>query len=116
MKTLVTDDSKPDQVTDTLRSIKNFIATELNTKQELINRLYGEIDQLKLSLETARLQVSANQHQLQNSLKLNEGNKQLINKLLGDISKLQNDIEWFKRTYEKRSFLGYLKEKINRKH
>jgi len=40
------------------------------------------------------------------------GNRQLINKLLGDISRLQNDIDWYKRTYEKRSLLGLLREKF----
>ncbi len=46
---------------------------------------------------------------------LAEGKKQLINKLLGDLSKLQNDIEWYKKTYEQRSFLGTIREKIFRK-
>jgi len=49
---------------------------------------------------------------LENATHEMEGNRQLINKLLGDLSKLQNDVEWYKRTYEQRSFLGTLREKI----
>ena len=41
-----------------------------------------------------------------------DGAKQLINKLLEDISRYQNDIEWYKRTYEKRSFIGVLRQKF----
>jgi hypothetical protein len=41
-----------------------------------------------------------------------EGSRQLINKLLNDIERLQQDVEWYKRTYEKRSLLGTIKEKL----
>jgi len=44
-----------------------------------------------------------------------EGNRQLINKLLGDISKLQNDVDWYRRTYETRSIWGTIMEKLFRK-
>jgi len=52
---------------------------------------------------------------LQNNAELNEGNKQLMDKLLGNISKLQNDVDWYKRTYEQRSVLGYFREKLFKK-
>jgi hypothetical protein len=42
----------------------------------------------------------------------NEGTRQLINKLLSDISNYQKDLEWFKRTYEKRSLLGTIRQKL----
>ncbi|MEJ0104241.1 MAG: hypothetical protein WDO19_17500 [Bacteroidota bacterium] len=41
-----------------------------------------------------------------------EGNRQLINKLLADIDHLKQDIEWYKRTYVHRSFLGTIKQKL----
>jgi uncharacterized coiled-coil protein SlyX len=41
-----------------------------------------------------------------------EGNRQLINKLLNDLERRQQDIEWYKRTYENRSFIGTIKEKL----
>ena len=54
--------------------------------------------------------------ELQKAKQHSEGNSQLINKLLGELSKLHNDIDWYKRTYEKRSLLGTIREKMFRKH
>ena len=45
----------------------------------------------------------------------NEGQQQLINKLLSDIDRCQLDIDWYRRTYEKRTFFGVIKEKLFRK-
>lgn len=53
--------------------------------------------------------------ELQKSRQLAEGNSQLVNKLLGDLSKLNNDLDWYKWTYEKRSLLGTIREKIFKK-
>lgn len=53
---------------------------------------------------------------LENCIHLVEGNRQLINKLLGELSKVQNNIEWYKRTYEQRSFFGTLRQKLLRKN
>jgi len=41
-----------------------------------------------------------------------EGNRQLINKLITDIDRLQQTIEWYKRTYETRSLAGIIKDKL----
>jgi len=41
-----------------------------------------------------------------------EGNRQLINKLITDIDKLQQNVDWYKRTYESRSLLGVIKDKM----
>ena len=61
------------------------------------------------------LEISLLKEELDNLHYLIDGNQQLINKLLGDISKLQNDVEWYKKTYVQRSFLGTILEKIFRK-
>ena len=53
--------------------------------------------------------------ELQKAKQHSEGNSQLINKLLGELSKLHNDIDWYKRTYERRSLWGVLKEKLTKK-
>jgi len=95
-----------------LKLIRAFIESELRFKQELITRQQHEIDQLYNEAEKYEAAVKALEQRLQKSIAQNEGNKQLINKMLGDISKLHNDIEWYKRTYEQRSFLGIIKEKI----
>ena len=89
-----------------------FIEDQLKEKQDLLKLK----DKLILELENKNLLKDHNIAELEEKVGHHEhemdGNRQLINKLLGDISKLQNDIEWYKRTYEKRSFLGYIKEKI----
>jgi len=41
-----------------------------------------------------------------------EGNRQLINKLITDIDRLQQAIEWYRRTYETRSLAGIIKDKL----
>lgn len=115
MNTLLTEDNKYHQLTTTLASIKQFIDTELNAKQVLVVRLQNVIDVLRKELDESHAEAESKARQLQHITQLNEGNKQIINKLLGDISKMQNDLEWYKRTYEKRSFLGVIKQKILKK-
>ncbi len=112
MSIFVTEDKKYDQLSITLESIKQFIETELNAKQAQITRLQHLVDELRKELEESQLKVESKERQLQHIVQLNEGNKQLINKLLGDISKMQNDLDWYRRTYEKRSFLGVIRQKI----
>ena len=108
----MTEENNYSHLTTTLESIKHFIDTELQAKQVQVARLQNTMDGLRKELENANQQVDLKERQLQHIIQLNEGNKQLINKLLGDISKLQNDVEWYKRTYEKRSFLGTIKQKL----
>jgi peptidoglycan hydrolase CwlO-like protein len=99
---------------ESLQWIKKFIESEFQFKQELITRQQGEIDNLKKILEDNQELITDLKQKLQTCSQTNEGNNQLINKLLGDITKLQNDIDWYKRTYERRSLLGTIKEKIKR--
>ena len=66
-------------------------------------------------LNAKNLEIKILKEELDNLQHLTDGNRQLINKLLGDISKLQNDVEWYKKTYVQRSFLGTISEKIFRK-
>ncbi|MFT3934292.1 MAG: hypothetical protein QM726_11790 [Chitinophagaceae bacterium] len=89
------------ELKDSLAQIKSYLESNIrdltleNEKKDL------EIKALKISLEKANQQA--------------DGNSQLINKLLGEMSKLQNDIEWYKLTYEKRSFLGTIRQKLFKK-
>jgi septal ring factor EnvC (AmiA/AmiB activator) len=95
-----------------LDQIRSFIEIELAEKKETIKEQAAEIEELKKILQqkdTAISMFEANNRDFQATA---EGNRQLINKLLGDISRLQNDVDWYKRTYEKRSFLGLLKDRF----
>jgi septal ring factor EnvC (AmiA/AmiB activator) len=104
-----------DLIRQNLDQIRSFIEIELAEKKETIKEQAAEIEELKKLLQRKDIAISmfeANTREFQNTA---EGNRQLINKLLGDISRLQNDVDWYKRTYEKRSLLGVLREKFFQK-
>jgi septal ring factor EnvC (AmiA/AmiB activator) len=101
-----------DLIRHNLDQIRSFIEIELAEKKETIKEQAAEIEELKKLLQQKDVAITmfeANTREFQETA---EGNRQLINKLLGDISRLQNDIDWYKRTYEKRSLLGVLREKF----
>ena len=90
------------ELKDSLNQIKHYLEKNIRDLTAETEKKNHEITSLKEALEKGHHQA--------------EGNSQLINKLLGELSKLQNDIEWYKLTYEKRSFLGTIREKIFRRH
>jgi septal ring factor EnvC (AmiA/AmiB activator) len=102
-----------DMIRQNLDQIRSFIEIELAEKKETIKEQAAEIEELKKTLQQKVIAISmfeANTREFQETA---EGNRQLINKLLGDISRLQNDVDWYRRTYETRSFLGTLKQKLS---
>jgi hypothetical protein len=101
-----------DMIRQNLDHIRSFIEIELTEKKETIKEQAAEIEELKQLLQKKELAISMFEANTQQFQETAEGNRQLINKLLGDISRLQNDIDWYKRTYEKRSLLGVLRQKI----
>jgi septal ring factor EnvC (AmiA/AmiB activator) len=104
-----------DMIRQNLDQLRNFIETDLAEKKVIIKRQAAEIEELKSMLQQKDLAIGMFEANARAFQQTAEGNRQLINKLLGDISKLQNEIEWYKRTYETRSFLGTIKEKLKRK-
>jgi peptidoglycan hydrolase CwlO-like protein len=90
-----------EEIRESLAQIKIYLKTEINNLNKELGNGESEIKVLK---ENAK-----------NSQNLIDGNKQLIDKLLGELSKLQNDIDWYKRTYEQRTLLGTLREKLFKK-
>jgi hypothetical protein len=95
--------------------IRLFIEEQLKDKQELLklkDKLIRDLENKSLlkDEDIAALEEKVDHHEHEM-----DGNRQLINKLLGDISKLQNDIEWYKRTYVKRSLLGTVRQKLFKK-
>ena len=98
-----------------LQSIQLQLEKEIISKQKTIERQELEIQNLRSELETKKLVVSEVNEKLAYCQRNVEGNRQLINKLLNDIERLQLDVEWYKRTYESRSFFGTIKEKLKRK-
>lgn len=95
-----------------LEEIKLFLENELSLKQKSIEVQKEKIGDLKTSLMEKDARIINLQSQLDECRQTNEGTRQLINKLLQDISSYQKDIEWYKRTYQQRSLWGYLKERF----
>jgi hypothetical protein len=95
-----------------LEEIRVYLEKEIAFKQHIIDGQEEQIGQLKVLAEDKDLTVRQMNDQLQECRQTNEGTRQLINKLLNDISNYQKDIEWYKRTYVKRSLWGYLKERF----
>lgn len=97
-QTLLTINSKIDQVVES-----NQIRME--NAEETIKNLLEVISQKDKVIQI----LEAQQEELNRK---GEGEKQLVNKLLGDIDRLNQDIGWYKKTYERRSLLGTIKQKL----
>jgi peptidoglycan hydrolase CwlO-like protein len=93
-----------------IHKIRLYIEDQLKEKQDMLKQKDRFIHELENKLLSKDISLSVLEEKLDHQQHETDGNRQLINKLLGDISKLQNDIEWYKRTYEKRSFFGIVKE------
>jgi DNA repair exonuclease SbcCD ATPase subunit len=83
--------------------------------EDILQHVEGENRAKALLLDQQRREIQALAGKLADCRRHNEGQQQLINKLLNDISQYQLDIDWYRRTYEKRTFLGVIREKLFRK-
>ena len=104
-----------DRLIAELTNIRLFIETENRAKQEMLDASRNEISQLKNELVEKNAFLQSLEKRLSECKTSHEANQQIINKLLSDISRMQNDIDWYKRTYEKRSLAGYIKEYIKKR-
>jgi hypothetical protein len=102
-------------VHERLEKISEYMEKEIAFKQRLIDGQEEQIGQLKARIEEKDSLLKRLEGQLLECRQTNEGTRQLINKLLSDISNYQKDIDWYKRTYERRSFLGIIKQKFLKK-
>jgi len=98
-----------------LEQITRYLMQEMEYKQRIIEEQRLEVEQLKKEIDQRSMVIAGMEQQLTQCAQHNEGHRQLINKLLNDIEHFQNDIEWYKRTYERRSIWGILKEKLTKK-
>jgi peptidoglycan hydrolase CwlO-like protein len=108
----VNGEDKMEELQQSLDLIEHKLDTEIHAKQNTIDRQEQEIMRLHVLIEGKDKIILDTGEKLKECTNNNEGNRQLINKLLGDIDRLRQDLEWYRRTYEKRSFLGTIKEKI----
>lgn len=98
-----------------LSKIVDFIGNELELKQAMIHLLTTQVQDLNATIAGKEEQIEDLREKLGQLGQQAEGMRQLINKLLNDIENNQKDIEWYRRTYEQRSMLGILKDKLFRK-
>ncbi|KAA3437579.1 hypothetical protein [Rufibacter hautae] len=101
-----------DEIHASLHAIQQHFLKELAYKQSLLEAKDLEISQLKTTLNKKDQLVEELRDRVITVEKNNEGNKQLNKKLISEIVRKQQDIEWYKRTYESRSLLGTLKQKL----
>jgi hypothetical protein len=95
-----------------LEKIRLYMEKEIAFKQRFIEGQEDQIRDLKARVDQKDVLIQRLEGQLLECRQTNEGTRQLINKLLSDISNYQKDIDWFKRTYEKRSLLGTIRQKL----
>jgi deoxyribodipyrimidine photolyase len=101
-----------DSIQQSLDIIHQQLLFELKVKQEAMVHLVEKVTELERVVGHRELKISELQSELEISRQLSDGNRQIVNKLLNDIDRLQQDVSWYKRTYESRSLFGTLKEKL----
>lgn len=95
-----------------LEQIEQKLDEEIGFKQQTITRQENEIEKLRTVIEQKNAIIKEMNDKVLECQRSSEGSRQLINKLLADIDHLKQDIEWYKRTYVYRSFLGTIKQKL----
>jgi uncharacterized coiled-coil protein SlyX len=98
-----------------LKEIQQKLQEEIINKQAVIEGLGQETAVLRSQLASKDQVIQELELRLVENQRSIEGNRQLINKLLNDLDRMQQDVEWYKRTYENRSFWGTVKQKLVRK-
>lgn len=111
----VSDLDKMDDFQQSLEMIEHKLDTEITAKQNTIDRQEQEIQRLHGLVEEKNKIILEINGKLVECMRSSEGNRQLINKLLNDLDRLNRDIEWYKRTFETRSLLGTIRQKLFKK-
>lgn len=99
-------------ITSSLEMITRKLDLEMAARQRTVDLQEQEIKRLHLLLEDKNNLILRLNDKIAECKQNAEGSRQLINKLLNDIERLQQDIEWYKRTYEKRSLAGLIKDRF----
>lgn len=97
---------------ESLRDIQQKMEDEIVSKQTIIEGSRAEIRTLRNTIQEKDQTIHQLKNKVEDYQRNMEGNRQLINKLLNDLERMQQDVEWYKRTYERRSLLGVVKEKL----
>ena len=98
-----------------IQDIQLRLEREVAAKQKTIERQESEISRLRADLDRKVSIITDLTLKNKECQSHSDGNHQLINKLLNDLSRSQQDVEWYKRTYETRTIWGVLKDRLLRK-
>ena len=109
---LITEQEKMDYIQQSLSLLEKKLDAEITARQKTIDLQEKEIHRLhKVAEEKSNIILELNEKLIE-CMHNSEGSRQLTNKLLNDIDRLNVDIDWYKRTYETRSLLGVIKDKL----
>jgi uncharacterized coiled-coil protein SlyX len=95
-----------------LEGIQQKLEDEISHKQAIIEICSNEIKTLRSQVVQKDEVIKELENKITEDQRSIEGNRQLINKLLNDLDRMQQSLEWYKRTYENRSLLGVIKDKL----
>jgi len=118
LRKILTENYEVDQVLlvqniyQSLETIQQQLQEEIINKQTVIDGCDIEVKLLRTQLEQKDESIQKLESIIAENQRSIEGNRQLINKLLNDLDRMQQNIEWYKRTYENRSLLGVIKDKL----
>ena len=96
----------------TLKSIEQKLEKEITVSQNMVEWQQEELKRLQSETVERNNTIIELNTRLAECRSHVEGNRQLINKLINDIDRLQQNIDWYKRTYESRSLFGVIKDKL----
>ena len=99
-------------VLKTLKSIEQKLEKEITVSQNIIEWQQQELKRLQSEVVEKNNCITVLNTKLSEYHSHDEGNRQLINKLINDMDRLQHNIDWYRRTYESRSLLGVIKDKL----
>jgi uncharacterized coiled-coil DUF342 family protein len=105
-------DQEDPVILKTLRAIDHKLEKEVTAKQQIVVWQQDELKRLHSEIADKNKAIAELNNKLNECRSQSEGNRQLINKLITDIDKLQQNVDWYKRTYESRSLLGVIKDKL----
>ena len=95
-----------------LKSIEQKVEKEIAIGQSILDWQQQEVKRLQSEVSNKEITIVELNTKLAECRSHVEGNRQLINKLITDMDRLQKNIDWYKRTYESRSLLGVIKDKL----
>jgi septal ring factor EnvC (AmiA/AmiB activator) len=99
-------------VLKTLKSLEQKLDREIAARHDFIQWQQDELKRLQSEIVEKNNTITDINIKLIECRSNSEGNRQLINKLVTDIEKLQQNVDWYKRTYESRSLFGVIKDKL----